>query len=237
MINALYLPYSLVCLLCQQRALEESRWRELEQTRERSARLLYGDKPYSQSAQRLTAFNAVTMATWTAVAGAHPDLCCSVLRPGFFQEQSVLCQFEHSFVTELSKSDRKKKKQNQWKMNGTLGSKLWTDFLLNPIQFLFVGSVSCLSVPTKILLVYCLSVPTKILLVCVLFIRANKDTVGVCYHILLQKNMCTREYIHGTNQLTHGYVCVRKQRRCTHSNSLCWLPFYYETNSCYDKDS
>ena len=125
-------------------------------------------------------------------------------------------------MIELSKSDRKK---NQWKMNGTLGSKLWTDFLLNPVQFLFVGSV------------YCLSVPTKILLVCVLFIRANKDTVGVCYHILLQKNMCTREYIYGTNQLTHGYVCVRKQRRCTHSNSLCWLPFYYETNSCYDKDS
>ena len=69
----------------------------------------------------------------------------------FFGEQSVLCQFEHSFVIVLSKSDREKKK-NQWKMNGTLGSKLWTDFVLNPIQFLFVGAVYCLFVSTKTLL-------------------------------------------------------------------------------------
>ncbi|KAL8602736.1 hypothetical protein ACOMHN_024298 [Nucella lapillus] len=50
-------------LMGQRRALEESRWQELEQTRERSARLLYGDQPYSQAANRLTSFNAVTMAT------------------------------------------------------------------------------------------------------------------------------------------------------------------------------
>ncbi|XP_076472464.1 cilia- and flagella-associated protein 99-like [Babylonia areolata] len=49
-------------LIGQRKALEESRWQELEQTRERSARLLYGDKPYSQAANRLT-FNPVSMAT------------------------------------------------------------------------------------------------------------------------------------------------------------------------------
>ena len=54
---------NLLLCVCKQKALEESRWQELEQTRERSARLLYGDQPYSQAAQRLTAFNAVTMAT------------------------------------------------------------------------------------------------------------------------------------------------------------------------------
>ncbi|KAK7110652.1 cilia- and flagella-associated protein 99-like [Littorina saxatilis] len=50
------------CFTGQRKALEESRWQELERTRERSARL-YGDQPYSQAAQRLTSFSAVTMAT------------------------------------------------------------------------------------------------------------------------------------------------------------------------------
>ena len=201
MINALYRPYSFVCMLCRQRALEESRWRELEQTRERSARLLYGDKPYSQSAQRLTAFNAVTMATWAAVAGASPDLYCSVLRPGFFW-RAISIMSVWTFLCDCAvkirqREEEKESMEDEWDS----WAKALDWFCAESHTVPLCGS-------------------------CVLFIRVNKDTVGVCYHILLQKNMCTREYIHGPNQLTHGYVCVRKQHRCTHSNSLCWLPFW-----------
>lgn len=51
-------------LIGQKKALEESRWEELEKTRERTARLMSrGGNKYSGTAQRLTSFSAVTMAT------------------------------------------------------------------------------------------------------------------------------------------------------------------------------
>ncbi|KAK7457309.1 hypothetical protein BaRGS_00035724, partial [Batillaria attramentaria] len=51
-------------LIGQKKALEESRWKELERTREKTARIMSrGGNKYSEAAQRLTSFSAVTMAT------------------------------------------------------------------------------------------------------------------------------------------------------------------------------
>lgn len=51
-------------LIGQKKAMEESRWAELEKSRERTARFMSGGgNKYSETAQRLTSFSAVTMAT------------------------------------------------------------------------------------------------------------------------------------------------------------------------------
>lgn len=47
----------------QRRGLEESRWEELEKLRERTARMMFGDQGNSVTAQRLTSFNAVSLAS------------------------------------------------------------------------------------------------------------------------------------------------------------------------------
>jgi hypothetical protein len=55
--------YHALSVTIVQKALEENRWMELEKSRERSARMMFGDKGYHQAATRLTSFNAVTLAS------------------------------------------------------------------------------------------------------------------------------------------------------------------------------